>query len=274
MRTDAPLYPVGLRVAGSPCLVVGGGPVAGRKALGLVACAARVTLVAPDPTGALQVLEHAGPAPAPGSLRVRRRSYRPGEAASYRLVVAATGRPEVDDQVWQDAQAAEVLVNTVDDPSRCTVVLPAVHRDGPVTLSVATGGASPALAAWLRDRLAAFLGPGLGNLAQVLGEARRALHEQGRSTEQVDWRALFAGPLPALASDGRLEEARQLLAEHLGLPLASPYPPEAAQVPARRCTSTGRANQAASQPDAPIPPRPASAAANPAAGPGAWFTPR
>ncbi len=41
-------YPVVLDVVGRPCLVVGGGPVAVRKAAGLVECGAEVTVVAPE----------------------------------------------------------------------------------------------------------------------------------------------------------------------------------------------------------------------------------
>ena len=53
MPVDAPLYPVGLVVAGRPVLVVGGGRVAARKAADLVACGARVTVVAPEVDAAL-----------------------------------------------------------------------------------------------------------------------------------------------------------------------------------------------------------------------------
>jgi siroheme synthase-like protein len=234
MMNAVPLYPVSLRVAGTSCLIVGGGPVAGRKALGLLRCGANVVLVAPDPSGALEVLENAGlPAVAdsmakdkvlggrsgssvtPCALVVHRRPYLTGEAGGYWMVIAATGQPGIDEHVFRDARRAGVLVNTVDDPARCTVMLPSVHWDDPVTVSVSTGGSSPALASWMRDRVAAFLGSGWGQLATVLAEARCALHEQGRSTTEVDWEALFAGPLPFLTASGQLEEARQLLAEHL-----------------------------------------------------------
>ena len=53
MPVDAPLYPVGLVVAGRPVLVVGGGRVAARKVADLVACGARVTVVAPEVAPAL-----------------------------------------------------------------------------------------------------------------------------------------------------------------------------------------------------------------------------
>jgi siroheme synthase-like protein len=94
-----------------------------------------------------------------------------------------------------------------------------VHRDGPVSVAVSTGGTSPALAAWLRARLAATGGAGLGELAEMLGLARQRLHDAGRSTERVDWAALLDGPLPALVRAGRREQACALVEEATGVSL-------------------------------------------------------
>ena len=207
-----PGYPVTLAVGGLPCLVVGGGPVAARKAAGLAAGGAAVTMVAPAFGEEAETLA-AGPAPAGhGAVTLVRRSYGAGEAAAYRLVLTATGLGEVDAAVAADAEAGGVWVNSADDPEHCTFTLPAVHRDGPVTLAVSTGGASPALAAWLRGRAARALGPRLGDLARLLAQARAAVRAAGRPTESVDWGGLLDGPLPALVSEGRLEAARALLA--------------------------------------------------------------
>ena len=74
-------------------------------------------------------------------------------------------------------------VNSADDSAHCSFILPSVHRDGAVTIAVSTGGQSPALASWLRARLAAQCGTGLGELAELLGRARQRMHDAGRSTE-------------------------------------------------------------------------------------------
>jgi siroheme synthase-like protein len=208
---DTDLYPVALRVAGRPCLVVGGGPVAVGKCAGLVGCGARVTVVAPhiDPS-----LEGMG-------VMVERRPYRSGEAGRYRLVVTATGLPDVDGEVAADADAAGVWVNSADDPEHCTFLLPSVHRDPPVTIAVSTGGASPALAAWLRRRIGETLGP-VGELAGLLEAARHDLRARGLSTGSVDWLALLDGPLPELVRSGDFEAAHQLLRRAVGDTTAGP----------------------------------------------------
>lgn len=209
----APLFPVGLLLEGKRVLVVGGGRVAARKVEGLLACGASVTMVAPEVHVALDMLVANGAIAAiDGSpLEVHLRPYERSEAAGYRLVVAATGHREVDAQVHADAEDSGVWVNSADDPEHCTAVLPAVWRDGQVSVAVSTGGSSPALAGWLRDRVAQWLGSGLAELATLLAEARRSVQQAGAATESVDWRTILDGTLPALVADGRLDEARELL---------------------------------------------------------------
>jgi precorrin-2 dehydrogenase/sirohydrochlorin ferrochelatase len=215
---EGPLYPVGLVVHGRRCLVVGGGRVAARKTTSLLECGATVTMVAPEVHEALGLLSAAGTIAAIEGppLDVQLRPYERGEAAGYRLVVTATGDPEVDAAVHADAEAAGVWVNSADDPAHCSFVLPAVWRRGAVTVAVSSGGESPALSTWLRGRLAETIGPEVGTLAELLGEARRRLQAAGRSTEEVDWHSLLQGPLPDLVRTGRLEEAKSLIAAAVG----------------------------------------------------------
>lgn len=213
MNASAPIYPVGLVVAGRRCLVVGGGHVAGRKTRSLLACRAAVTMVAPEAHEALAMLASDGSIASidDAPLDVQLRPYRAGEVAGYRLVVTATGVPEVDRAVAEEAERAGVWVNSADDAANCTFMLPAVHRSGPVTISVSTSGASPALASWLRGRIADLVEPGLGDLAVLLEEARRFVHEDGGSTESVDWARLLDGPLPGLVASGQIQEARRYM---------------------------------------------------------------
>ena len=149
---------------------------------------------------------------------VVRRPYERGDAAGFRLVVTATGRPEVDGAVHGDAEMAGVWVNSADDRAHSSFILPAVHRDGPVSVSVSTGGASPALAAWLRSRLASEC-RGIGTLAEILAEARARVLAAGLPTDTVDWVALLEGPLPEMVQTGDLDNARAIVAEALSTSL-------------------------------------------------------
>jgi siroheme synthase-like protein len=209
--TAPPLfYPVSLDVAGRSCLVVGGGKVAARKARSLLECGAVVTVIAPligDDMESLAAQLHA----------LERREYAPGDASRFRLVVTATGIPEVDGAAYADADAAHVWANSADDLAHSSFILPAVHRDGAVSVSVSTGGLSPALASWLRDRLAGECEDGLGILADLLSEARYRLKRAGRPSNSVDWSSLLDGPLLDLVRTGDLDGARAMVRTATGV---------------------------------------------------------
>lgn len=172
------VYPVGLALEGRTCLVVGGGPLAARKAAGLVRAGAAVHVIAPDVSEEIAALATA----------VRRRAFEPGDCIGYRLVVSATGDEGVDAAVAADAEAAGAWINAVDRPALCSVVLPAVLRRGPITIAVSTGGASPTLAGWLRDRIAEVVTERHAEVAVLLAAERASLHAEGATTEGLDWR--------------------------------------------------------------------------------------
>ncbi|GIU84835.1 MAG: precorrin-2 dehydrogenase [Acidimicrobiales bacterium] len=195
-------YPVDLVLEGVPCVVIGGGRVAARKVRDLVACGARVTVVAPE------VCEEIRATP---GVRVLRREYRPGDLEGQRLVLTAVGEREVVDAVAAEAEARGLWMNAADDPERCSFTLPAVLRRGDLLVTVSTSGKSPALARWLRDRLADEVGPEFEVLLDILAEEREARRAAGQSSVDLDWpRALESGILE-LVRQGHLAEAKERL---------------------------------------------------------------
>lgn len=199
MRVGDPTYPVNLVVAGRRCLVIGGGRVAVHKVAALLEAGAEVTVVAPEIDERISST----------AVRCERRPYRSGEVAGYRLAIAATGDPDVNQRIFDDGEAAGVWINAADDPERCSFILPARVRQGRLTVTVSTGGASPALAAWLRSRLADELGPEYDQLIGVLAEVRADIQAEGRSTESVDWRAALDSGILELIRAGRLDAAKE-----------------------------------------------------------------
>jgi siroheme synthase-like protein len=201
MPVESQQYPVNLVLEGRPVLVVGGGHIAVRKVAGLLACGASVTVVAPvvDPE-----LESA-------SVLIERRAYRRGEVAGYRLVVATTDDPAVNRTVFEDAEEAGVWCNSADDPANCSYTLPAILRRGPIAVTVSTGGHSPALASWLRSRLAEELGPEYEVLAELLSAERDAIKARGGSTEGLDWRSALDSEMLELIRAGKVNSARERL---------------------------------------------------------------
>jgi len=205
MPVDEPLYPVNLRLQGVRCIVVGGGPVALGKVRGLLDAEADVMVVAPRVVDELVELGRTH------EVEIQLRPYSRGEAARYRLAVAATGDAAVDGAVYEDADAAGVWINAADDPAHCSFTVPARIRRGPLLVTFATGGQSPALAAWLRERFEDELGPEYEQLLTMLAEARAERVARGQPTDHPGWkRALDSGMLEMIR-EGHLAEAKERL---------------------------------------------------------------
>ncbi|MBA2496529.1 MAG: bifunctional precorrin-2 dehydrogenase/sirohydrochlorin ferrochelatase [Acidimicrobiia bacterium] len=205
MPVGDPLYPVNLRLAGKAVLVVGAGAVAAGKVRGLLDARASVTVVSIDVVDEVVALAESG------AVTLERRPYAAGEAAAYRLVVAATSDTAVNQAVHDDAEAAGVWVNAADDPARCEFTMPARVRRGDLLLTISTGGRSPALASWLRAQLTEQVGPEYEALLDLLAEERERLRTAGVGTESLSWQSAFASGILDLVRSGRLDDARELL---------------------------------------------------------------
>jgi len=155
-----------LDLRGRRCLVAGGGPIAERKALALLDCGARVVVVSPLLTPALAALAAAG------HVEHRARPFRRADVRGCALAVAATGREEIDRAVATAGRAGRVLVNAVDRPALCDVILPSVLRRGQLQVAVSTGGRSPALAREIRRRLEPLFGDAYAALVERAGRER------------------------------------------------------------------------------------------------------
>ncbi len=177
-------YPVSLDLAGRRCLVIGGGRVAARKVGGVIACGASVTVVSPELTPGLAAMAAAG------DLVWLARPYEQGDLAGFFLVIAATDDQQVQERVHAEAEQLGVLLNVADVPRYCNFILPATVRRGDLTVSISTGGRSPALARALRLELEKYFGDEYRLLVEILGELRPAVLAAGRS--QQDNEKLFS----------------------------------------------------------------------------------
>ncbi|MDI7249189.1 MAG: bifunctional precorrin-2 dehydrogenase/sirohydrochlorin ferrochelatase [Bacillota bacterium] len=160
-----------LRAAGKRCLVVGGGAVAHRKVEECLRAGLEVLVVSPSLAPPLRDLVRQG------RIRWRQGEFEPRDVEGTFIVFAAA-TPAVNETVCKAARRAGVLVNVVDCPELSDFISPAVLQRGPVTVAVSTGGASPALAALIRDRIADVVGDEVGEWAEVLASFRRRVQER------------------------------------------------------------------------------------------------
>ncbi len=188
MRT----LPVMLNLAGRVVLVVGGGPVATRKVSRLLETGCEVRVVALEAHAAMHEL-----AREEAHVSLEERAFRDVDLDGVDLAFSATGRPEVEDAVLAAARSRGVWINAADDPDRCTFHMPATCERGPLQVAVSTGGASPALAARVRDEVDSILGPEYAAAVELLGRLRSEI-EGGPERSRAFADLLDGGLLEAL----------------------------------------------------------------------------
>jgi uroporphyrin-III C-methyltransferase / precorrin-2 dehydrogenase / sirohydrochlorin ferrochelatase len=153
-------YLVGLDLAGRRVVVVGGGSVAQRRLPRLVASGARVEVVSPEVTPAVQAMADAG------EIVWHRRVYARGDLAEAWYVVACTSSPEANASVVADAERERIFCVRADAGTRGTAVTPAVGEHDGLLVGVLSGG-QPRRSAAVRDGLLESL-----RVGGVVGETK------------------------------------------------------------------------------------------------------
>ena len=162
IRRPAP-YSISLNLQKIPCLVVGGGTVALRKIESLIASGARVEVVSPEVVPEIEALEE---------VEITLRGFRSGDLEGKFLVVSATNDRSVNEEVARAAMRRSMLVNVVDVPELCNFFVNSQVRRGDLTISVSTGGASPAVAKRIRKELERTYGEEYAGLLSLMREYR------------------------------------------------------------------------------------------------------
>jgi siroheme synthase-like protein len=206
-------YPVFLDVAGRRCVVVGGDQVAASKAIGLLRCGARVTVLAEEAHPSIVRLARRG------RLRWLNRPFADGDVEGAALVVVTTAAAGVAARVARQARVRRALCQVVDDPERSDFISPAVCQRGSLMAAISTCGGSPALAARLKRELEAAWGPEYGQVTSLMRRLRGVVRERLPDPEgrRRFWLAAAAeaGELLELCRAGRREEARRRLLQAL-----------------------------------------------------------
>ena len=159
MSRNETIYPIGLRLAGRKVVVVGGGLVGTRRVRALLEVGARVVVISPAVTDELAQLADAG------EIELFEREFSAGDLAGAWLAHTTTGVAAVDAAVSAEAEASQLLTGNAAEAEKSTAWVPAVARDGSLTVA-AFGGGEPRRATALRDQIVSSV---FNNEPQVAG---------------------------------------------------------------------------------------------------------
>ncbi|MDD4951864.1 MAG: bifunctional precorrin-2 dehydrogenase/sirohydrochlorin ferrochelatase [Desulfovibrionaceae bacterium] len=206
-------YPIFVNLEDKHCLVVGAGQVGRRK----------IEVLLRSGAGRITVIDVNEPGPdLAATLKDERVSFRRGEFKDRDLdgkflVIASTSSEELNWRISNLCRDRGLLCNIVDQPEKCSFIVPAMVRQGDLTLAISTGGRSPALAKRIRKDLEESFGAEYGGFLMLMGRLRPMMLRLGLETDENT--AVFRSVV-----DSRLMEAlekkdsalaRDILAEKL-----------------------------------------------------------
>jgi uroporphyrin-III C-methyltransferase/precorrin-2 dehydrogenase/sirohydrochlorin ferrochelatase len=159
--------PIFLNIRDKPCLVVGAGRIAARKIELLLKAGADVSVVANDIGSEVSELEKQG------TIHCQLKNYEPADLNGAKLVIAATSDAELNAEISTMAQAIDIPVNVVDNPTLCSFLVPSIIDRNPIQIAISTGGASPVLARLIKSKLESSIPLAYGELAKLAKKYRK-----------------------------------------------------------------------------------------------------
>ena len=163
-------FPMFVQLKNKKCLVIGGGRIALRKIEVLKDFEADVTVIAPEMITQIRQIDQI--------CRIFR-TFMEEDFKEAELVVAATNDPKVNSEIKTNHEISQICrrkkipVNAVDQKEDCSFIFPSYVKEGEVVAAFSSGGQSPLITQYLKEKIKPDLNKELGQLAQILGSLRK-----------------------------------------------------------------------------------------------------
>ena len=161
-------FPFFVDLEGRRGLIVGGGAVALRKVQKLLPYGPRLTAVAPEFRPEFRELQ---------GVELLRRPFEQTDLKDCDFAVVATDDRALNRDAAELCKERRIPVNAADSREDSTFLFPALLRRGELSVGVSASGASPAAAAWVRDRFAQALPENLEEILEFLEDVREPLRQ-------------------------------------------------------------------------------------------------
>jgi precorrin-2 dehydrogenase/sirohydrochlorin ferrochelatase len=188
-------YPLFLNLKDRGVLLVGAGEIGLQKIRALLECEARIHVVAPEALPEIQEIARAG------HIRWSVRGYETADLEDIVVAIAATDDRVLQERIASECRSRKILVNIVDVPPLCDFYAASVVSRGDVQIAISTGGAAPALAKFLRQKVEGVLGPEYADFVRIVQGLRPSMLQLPKERRLSLW--------SCIVSDGFLDQIRR-----------------------------------------------------------------
>lgn len=206
-------FPLFFDLKGKPCLIIGGGEIATRKARLISRAGAKVDVCSLEIDDELRkIVEQSR-----GQYLTQSYDEAVLNHKRYVLVFSATDDEVVNERVSKDCTERNIPVNVVDSPKLCSVITPAIVDRSPVIMAISSGGEAPVLARKIKTILEYTFPSRYGQLGQLASRFRDAVKSRFADIEfrRRFWESVFDGAIAEKVLAGNTAEAESLLQQQL-----------------------------------------------------------
>jgi uroporphyrin-III C-methyltransferase/precorrin-2 dehydrogenase/sirohydrochlorin ferrochelatase len=166
-------FPFFVDIEGANGLIVGGGRVATHKISKLMPFKPHLKVVASIVSDDLITY-----ATNNDNIEIITRDVVIDDVLGADFVIAASGDKEVNSWISQICHEHKIPVNVVDDKEKCSFIFPSLIQKGSLTLGVSTSGASPEVAAFIKNETLKFIPSEIDVILDYLSSIRTLAKEQ------------------------------------------------------------------------------------------------
>ena len=173
-------FPLLISLKGKRCLVVGGGRVALRKVRNLLPYSTKIFVVSPECVPKLKEIAKRG------KITLFKRPFIDTDLENVDLVFIATNNENLNCVIANKAKSLNIPVNVVDDPDKCSFIIPSMIRRGPLLITISTDALYPALSKKIRKKLEKDFGKDFEKYIILIGELRDKIIKQIKDKKQKE----------------------------------------------------------------------------------------
>lgn len=146
------------------------------------------------------------------------RQYQYGDLEGASVAIVAEYEGDINKKVYQEAEERNILINVMDDIPHANFAFGSIVKQGPLTISISTGGAAPALAVRLRQRFEKEFGEEYGQFLEFMQSLRKPMkmHIHDFDIRKKLWYELIDSEIIILFRERKIDDAYKRAREILG----------------------------------------------------------
>ncbi len=214
--TKMPYFPLFLDISEKKFLVIGAGKIALAKVETLLDFACDVTVLCGGEfiqKSDEKIVKNIRNLP----VKIIEEDYNDGHLDNFDVIISATDDQKFNHKISSAAKLKQKLINIVDSASESSFIFGAYLKQGNVTISISTSGASPVLGRTIKEKISATLPANLDLFGEFAEKNRESIKKNlpDLQARRLFWKEIIDGAVGFEIAAGNVAKAQEIFEQKL-----------------------------------------------------------